>query len=78
MVLPTCSKCALLSHHAGQMCTAGSRIYVQEGIYDEFMKHFIAIAQSAKTGNGFDPNTSIDPVVSKVQLDVGSLYVALV
>lgn len=56
-------------HHAGQMCTAGSRIFVQESVYDKVMDMFLAIAQTATPGNGFDPNTKIDPVVSKTQFE---------
>ncbi|GJE86988.1 aldehyde dehydrogenase [Phanerochaete sordida] len=56
-------------HHAGQMCTAGSRIFVQEGVYDKVMAAFVEIAKAAKPGSGFDPNTKIDPVVSKTQFD---------
>lgn len=63
------------SHHAGQMCTAGSRIFVQEGIYDEFIKYLSQAAQAAQPGNGFDTDHKVDPVVSKTQFDVrGAAY----
>lgn len=61
------------SHHSGQMCAAGSRIFVQEGIYDKFLQHFTAAAQSIRQGDGFDTNTDQGPIISKNQLDVRTL-----
>lgn len=52
------------------MCIAGSRIFVQEGIYDEFIKSFTAIAETLKQGDGFDPDVQDGPVVSEAQLKV--------
>ncbi|KAF8502678.1 Aldehyde/histidinol dehydrogenase [Russula emetica] len=37
----------------GQCCCAGSRIFVQSGIYDEFLKRFTAKSQSIKLGDPF-------------------------
>ena len=36
----------ILNDYKGQSCVACSRIFVQEGIYDEFLKKFIAVAVS--------------------------------
>ena len=36
--------------HSGQVCAAGSRIFVQESIYDEFVKNLAGAAKSFKTG----------------------------
>lgn len=59
------------SYHAGQMCTSGTRIFVQEGIYDIFMQKFIAYAKTIQPGNGFNVDQNrIDPIVSKRQFDV--------
>ena len=55
--------------HSGQVCAAGSRIFVQEGIYDQFVEIFKGVAQSFKRGNGFDPATSQGPLISQVQLE---------
>lgn len=56
----------------GQACTAGSRIFVQEGIYDTFMAKFTAIAQALtqKAGDPFTPGTMHGPQVSQTQFDV--------
>ena len=59
-----------LSMHSGQVCAAGSRIFVQEGIYDKFMEAFVGAAQTLQPGDGFDPNTSHGPLISETQLQV--------
>ncbi len=64
---------------AGQMCSAGSRILVQEGIYDEFVDK---LAKSAKyfattKGDPFDVATQHMPQVSEVQLKVNILVMGI-
>ena len=54
---------------AGQSCNAGSRLLVQETIYDTFMKEFMRTAGKIRVGNGLDPATEMGPVVSESQLD---------
>ncbi|KAI9660261.1 MAG: aldehyde dehydrogenase (NAD(P)(+)) ald5 [Alyxoria varia] len=53
----------------GQCCCAGSRVYVQEGIYDEFVKRFKERAQKNVVGDPFDQNTFQGPQVSQLQFD---------
>jgi len=53
----------------GQCCCAGSRIYVQEEIYDKFIERFKERAQKNVVGDPFDKNTFQGPQVSKVQFD---------
>ncbi|KAG8220341.1 aldehyde dehydrogenase domain-containing protein [Butyriboletus roseoflavus] len=53
----------------GQTCCAGSRIFVQEGIYDEFLKRFTEKAQSLKVGDPFNPETFQGPQVSEIQFN---------
>jgi aldehyde dehydrogenase (NAD+) len=53
----------------GQTCCAGSRIFVQEGIYDEFLRRFIDKARSLKVGDPFDPETYQGPQVSEIQFN---------
>ncbi|KAK1249576.1 hypothetical protein MKX08_009579 [Trichoderma sp. CBMAI-0020] len=54
---------------SGQICCAGSRILVQEGIYDEFVKRFTERALKNKLGNPFDEQTFQGPQVSQLQFD---------
>lgn len=44
-------------YNSGEVCCAGSRLYIQEGIYDEFIAKFVAAANSVKVGNPFDEET---------------------
>lgn len=53
----------------GQCCCAGSRIFVQAGVYDEFLKRFTAKSKSIKLGDPFASNTDQGPQVSKIQYD---------
>jgi len=53
----------------GQCCCAGSRIYVQEGIYDKFMEAFKKRAQGNAVGDPFKEDTFQGPQVSQLQYD---------
>ncbi|KAG6848133.1 hypothetical protein H0H93_003089 [Arthromyces matolae] len=53
----------------GQACCAGSRIFVQAGIYDEFLKKFTEKARSIKLGDPFAVETDQGPQVSQIQYD---------
>ncbi len=59
----------LPSWNHGQVCSAGSRIFVQAGIYDEFLKRFTARANEIKVGDPFGENTNQGPQVSQIQYD---------
>jgi aldehyde dehydrogenase (NAD+) len=54
----------------GQCCTAGSRIFVQSGIYDEFLERFTAKSKSIKLGDPFESDSYQGPQVSQIQFDV--------
>lgn len=53
--------------NAGQVCSAGSRLYVQRGIYDEVIEKIKQVAEGIKLGTGLDPETQMGPVISKAQ-----------
>jgi len=53
----------------GQVCSAGSRLYVQDGIYDEVVAGVSEIASNLKVGSGFDQATQMGPLVSREQFD---------
>lgn len=53
----------------GQVCSAGSRLYVQKGIYDEVVAGVSEIATNMKVGSGFDADTQMGPLVSREQFD---------
>jgi betaine-aldehyde dehydrogenase len=54
---------------AGQSCNAGSRLLVQETIYEPFMERFKQETAKIRVGNGLDPSTEMGPVVSESQLN---------
>jgi phenylacetaldehyde dehydrogenase len=53
--------------NSGQVCTAGSRLYVQKKQFDGVMERVGVIAQNMVLGSGFDPTTQIGPLVSRQQ-----------
>ena len=58
-----------MSHFAlffnqGQCCCAGSRLYVEESIYDKFVEASVERAKVRKVGDPFDVNTEQGPQVS--------------
>jgi phenylacetaldehyde dehydrogenase len=55
--------------NSGQVCTAGSRLYVEHKIYDKVVSGLADIAKSTKLGPGYAPESQMGPVVSQEQLD---------
>ncbi|KAM0751179.1 aldehyde dehydrogenase [Meredithblackwellia eburnea MCA 4105] len=53
----------------GQCCCAGSRVYVQEGVYDKFVTLLQAKVKSIKVGSPFAADTFQGPQTSKLQFD---------
>jgi len=51
----------------GQMCTAMSRIFVEENIYDIFMDAFVDKVKRLKLGNSLDHETQMGPLISEAQ-----------
>lgn len=59
---------------SGQVCAAGSRVFVQEGIYPKFIEAFTKAAQGLGTaiGDPFAKESKHGPQVSKTQFDVSA------
>jgi aldehyde dehydrogenase (NAD+) len=53
----------------GQSCCAGSRVFVEKAIYDEFVEKSIARARKRRVGDPLDPRTDQGPQVSASQFD---------
>ena len=51
----------------GQVCCAGSRVFVQEGIYDEFVKRAVEKFKTVKVGLPWDPETQMGAQISHGQ-----------
>ena len=61
----------------GQVCCAGSRIFVQEGIYDEFVAKLIEAFQKVKVGNPMDMSTQMGSQINERQLEKILKYVEI-
>ena len=61
--------------NSGQVCTASSRLYVHEKIYDQVVDGIAEFSKNMKTGNGLDMEVMFGPLVSAKQLERVSNYV---
>jgi betaine-aldehyde dehydrogenase len=62
---------------AGQVCSAGSRILVEESIFDQFVDRFVERAKKIQVGPGNDPSTEMGPLVSQQHLEKVLYYIDL-
>src|SRR5271156_4688795 len=62
---------------SGQVCCAGTRVFVEQDFHDEFVDHLTKYAASTKAGNPLDPKTTVGPLVSKEQFDRVKGYLAI-
>ena len=58
-----------LFSNQGQICCAGSRVFVEEKIYDEFLEKSVARARKRVVGDPFDPSTEQGPQVDQAHFD---------
>ncbi|PPQ92358.1 hypothetical protein CVT25_008707 [Psilocybe cyanescens] len=58
-----------ICYNSGQDCTAGSRVYVQDIIYDKFLAVLVSKVKEQVIGDGLDEKSGGGPVVSKGQYD---------
>src|SRR4029077_6022714 len=58
-----------LFFNQGQCCCAGSRLFVEEKVYDQFVEKVVKKAKGQKVGDPFDPDTTQGPQVSQEQCD---------
>ncbi|PPQ64704.1 hypothetical protein CVT24_008331 [Panaeolus cyanescens] len=58
-----------ICYNSGQDCTAGSRVYVQESVYEKFLEQLVAKVKAQVISHGFDESSGGGPVVSKGQYD---------
>src|SRR5208337_4388588 len=59
---------AIFFNH-GQCCCAGSRLYVEKDMFDQVVEGVADLAKKIKVGPGFEPDTSMGPLVSVEQLN---------
>ena len=62
---------------SGQSCIAGSRLFVAESLYEEFLEKLVARTEALTVGNGFDDATRVGPLVHPKHRDSVAAYVDL-
>jgi aldehyde dehydrogenase (NAD+) len=60
--------------NSGQVCSAGTRLFVERKIYDTFVERVAEFGDKLKVGPSLDPETQIGPLVSTAQLDRVTSY----
>ncbi|HLW37686.1 MAG TPA: aldehyde dehydrogenase family protein [Candidatus Eremiobacteraceae bacterium] len=63
--------------NAGQVCSAGSRLLVQDSIHDKFVAKVVERAKKIRVGDGFDPQTEMGPIISRSQEEKVEAYIKL-
>ena len=63
--------------HGGQCCTAGSRLFVEKKIHDEFVARLAEKARNRQIGDPLDPATEQGPQISEEQMDKILHYIDL-
>ena len=56
--------------NAGQMCWAGSRAFVHESIYDDFVKDLVAKTRAIRVGPGVDESSEMGPLASRQRQEI--------
>ena len=62
--------------NAGQTCVCANRIYVQDGVYDDFVNKFAAKVRTVKVGNGFEEGVSQGPLIEDAAVEKVVRHVA--
>ena len=62
--------------NAGQTCVCANRIYVQDGVYDQFVQKFAAKVKEVKVGNGFEDGVSQGPLIEDAAVEKVQRHVA--
>ena len=59
----------------GEVCCAGSRLFLQESVYDQFMDKLVGQAGKMKVGDPMDPSTQIGALISEDHLNKVLRYI---
>ncbi len=63
--------------NSGQICSAGTRLFVERRIYEEFTSRVADFSKTLRVGNSSNPDTQIGPLVSPEQLERVTGYLAI-
>jgi betaine-aldehyde dehydrogenase len=64
-------------YSAGQVCSNGTRVFVQRGIHDRFVERLVERTKKIRIGDPLDPEVQMGPLISKAQHDKVTGYVAI-
>jgi betaine-aldehyde dehydrogenase len=64
-------------YSTGQVCSNGTRVFVQQGIYERFLERLTARTKSIRIGDPLDSETQMGPLVNKAQHDKVTGYIAI-
>jgi betaine-aldehyde dehydrogenase len=64
-------------YSAGQVCSNGTRVFVQRGIHDRFVERLIERTKKIRIGDPLDPDTQMGPLISKAQHDKVTGYIGI-
>jgi aminomuconate-semialdehyde/2-hydroxymuconate-6-semialdehyde dehydrogenase len=73
--LPTAVRAAY--RNQGQVCLAGSRLFVQESIYPQVVKAMVERVKNLKVGDPLDPKTEMGALISKEHMEKVQGYIEL-
>jgi len=63
--------------NAGQVCSAGSRLIVQDSLHDKLVARVVERAKKIRVGDGFDPTTEMGPIITRAHQEKVEAYIAL-
>jgi betaine-aldehyde dehydrogenase len=64
-------------YSAGQICSNGTRVFVQRRVLDDFLTRIIARTEAIRLGDPLDPETQMGPLISAAQRDKVMDYIAV-
>ena len=73
MAAETCARGKFRNN--GQVCIAASRFFVQEKVYEPFVRRFVEVAQSLKLGVGREAGTDVGPLANRRRLEAAEALV---
>jgi succinate-semialdehyde dehydrogenase/glutarate-semialdehyde dehydrogenase len=62
--------------NSGQTCISANRIYVQAGVYDDFVGRLVDAVSALKVGSGLEPETKVGPLIEQQAIDKVERHVA--
>lgn len=64
-------------YSTGQVCSNGTRVFVQNGIYERFLDRLTERTKAIRIGDPLDPDTQMGPLISKAQHEKVTGYIAI-